>query len=443
MDEDVIIIGGGLAGLTAALNLCEKGYRVLLLEKRGRTGGRCSTWKDKGMTVQSGFHRYFSNYSEMKKVMRQVGVNIEDFILWQNKMDILIPDKKETAVFGIAPISSPLAFLQGIIGNSHVLSRQDKYSVLRFIFSGIKDFMVNSRNLENESVQGYAERHKITPNAYSTLISPSTYCLFFLPPEEFSAKAYFDFFVPALFARMGTYKGSLKEVVSDPLTEGIKSRGGKIKLSSCAERLIIKDNQVKGIKLNSGDILTASHFILATPLREAQPLLRESVGSHPWFAPMINMPTTSGLSIEIDLNEPALAHERMTLGPQTALLCFAEQSRSALKHLPGRLSALLGHPERLINLSDQEIYKLVLADAKKLGMDLKPHIINYKVVRHSGNRFHSGPDYNWMRPDQKTPVKGLTLAGDYTKQPFNITTEGAVISGKKAAQVILDDKERI
>lgn len=442
MDEDVIIIGGGLAGLTATLDLSEKGYRVLVLEMRDRTGGRCTTWEENGMALQSGFHRYFSNYTEMKKVMRRVGVNIEDFILWQNKMDIRIPDKKEPAVFGIAPFSSPISFLQGIVGNSHVLTRQDKYSVLRFIFSGIKDFLVNSSKIEKESVHGYAERHKVTPNAYSTLISPSTYCLFFLPPEEFSAKAYFDFFVPALLARMGTYKGSLKEIVSDPLTEGIISMGCQVKLSSRVERLIIKDNQVKGIKLNSGDILTASHFILATPLREAQPLLRESVGSHPWFAPMINMPTTSGLSIEIDLNEPALAHERMTLGPQTALLCFAEQSRSALKHLPGRLSVLLGHPERLINLSDQEIYKLVLADAQKLGLNLEPHIIDYKVIRHSGSRFHSGPHHYWMRPEQKTPVKGLTLAGDYTKQPFNVTTEGAVISGKKAAQVIIKDRER-
>jgi 15-cis-phytoene desaturase len=52
--------------------------------------------------------------------------------------------------------------------------------------------------------------------------------------------------------------------------------------------------------------------------------------------------------------------------------------------------------------------------------------------------FHClAPGYNHLRPEQKTPVKGLTLAGDYTRQPLFSTMEGAVLSGQRAAEAII------
>jgi 15-cis-phytoene desaturase len=48
-----------------------------------------------------------------------------------------------------------------------------------------------------------------------------------------------------------------------------------------------------------------------------------------------------------------------------------------------------------------------------------------------------GGEHNWLRPKQKTTTKGLTLAGDYTDQPFFSTMEGAAVSGVNAANIIL------
>lgn len=53
---DAIIIGSGLSGLTAALELSEQEKSVIVLEKEKVIGGRTSSWDEDGMLVESGFH---------------------------------------------------------------------------------------------------------------------------------------------------------------------------------------------------------------------------------------------------------------------------------------------------------------------------------------------------------------------------------------------------
>ncbi|WP_235848488.1 FAD-dependent oxidoreductase [Litchfieldia alkalitelluris] len=77
---------------------------------------------------------------------------------------------------------------------------------------------------------------------------------------------------------------------------------------------------------------------------------------------------------------------------------------------------------------------------KNLGWILNRISQTIGLVSHPED-FHSlEPNHNWMRPDQKTEVKGLYLAGDYTRQPHFATMEGAVVSGQKAARLILKER---
>jgi 15-cis-phytoene desaturase len=110
---DVIVIGAGPAGLAAALELSDVGKRVLILEKEGLAGGRTASWNDGGMQVESGFHRHIGYYKEMPKVLNKVGVKVDDIVMWENNMDIRVPDEKDTAVFGIAPFYAFLDFFKG------------------------------------------------------------------------------------------------------------------------------------------------------------------------------------------------------------------------------------------------------------------------------------------------------------------------------------------
>ena len=61
---DVIIIGSGLAGITASYKLAKLNQKVLILEKENYLGGRTSSWNDNGMNIESGFHRHIGYYEE-------------------------------------------------------------------------------------------------------------------------------------------------------------------------------------------------------------------------------------------------------------------------------------------------------------------------------------------------------------------------------------------
>lgn len=102
---DTVIVGSGLAGLTCGLELVVEGKRVLLLEAEPVVGGRTSSYKDNGMQVESGFHRYIGFYSAMPKVLRKAGIKLNDIFTWEEKIEIRVKHKEKLVTIGLAPSS--------------------------------------------------------------------------------------------------------------------------------------------------------------------------------------------------------------------------------------------------------------------------------------------------------------------------------------------------
>ncbi|MCA9867957.1 MAG: FAD-dependent oxidoreductase, partial [Anaerolineales bacterium] len=97
----------------------------------------------------------------------------------------------------------------------------------------------------------------------------------------------------------------------------------------------------------------------------------------------------------------------------------------------------LGRPETFINQPPEAILAAVLADAKRLDLDIADKVRRYRVVSHPEDFYLLAPGAEKLRPSQATPIPGLTLAGDYTKQPLFCTMEGAVMSGERAAKAVI------
>ena len=67
----------------------------------------------------------------------------------------------------------------------------------------------------------------------------------------------------------------------------------------------------------------------------------------------------------------------------------------------------------------------------------------YSVVKLAQSLYREAPGMDPYRPNQKTPVPNFFLAGSYTQQDYIDSMEGATISGKQAAQIILTNVEKI
>jgi 15-cis-phytoene desaturase len=236
--------------------------------------------------------------------------------------------------------------------------------------------------------------------------------------------------------RIGAFKGGMTEVMIEPICRAIISRGGSIRKEARVTQLLLQQLGT-GVELSTGEQLHADHLVLAVPLKPAQELLRPIVGTHPWFQPMLSLPSHSAATIQMELDQPALSTDRTNFSP-TSLCCFAEQSRTTFRNLPGRFSGILYPPGDFINEPTELVLEKALMEADKLRLPLRGHITNYRVINHAHDFYamHAGTEA--LRPEQGTPIRGLTLAGDYTKQSYLASMEGAVISGEKAAQVICE-----
>jgi len=170
---------------------------------------------------------------------------------------------------------------------------------------------------------------------------------------------------------------------------------------------------------------------------EEAPLIREALGDHPWFEKMLALPTMPAVTLQIELDEPALPEDHVVFSPKTVLASYAEQSRTTFRDAPGRLSIDLGQPEKFIGRPPEEIFAAAMADAQRVGLNIENNVRRYRVVDHPQDFYLLSPGSEALRPPQATPIPGLTLAGDYTRQPLFCSMEGAVLSGEAAAKAVV------
>ncbi|HUV14975.1 MAG TPA: FAD/NAD(P)-binding protein, partial [Pelolinea sp.] len=89
MKYDVIVVGGGVAGLTAAAYLAKSGHSTLLCEKEARCGGLVNSFERKGFTFDGGI-RALENAGALFPMLKQLGLKL-DFV--KNKVSMGIEDQ--------------------------------------------------------------------------------------------------------------------------------------------------------------------------------------------------------------------------------------------------------------------------------------------------------------------------------------------------------------
>ena len=436
---DVIVIGAGLAGLSCGLELSISGHNVLLLEGREVVGGRTSSWLQDGMPVESGLHRVLGFYAAFPDLLRKAGIDIERIVFWEDEVEIRLPDGGGTAVLGAAPLYRPVETLFGALNLFQILSLPDVLSLPGFLTGGLLEYFSDPAGLDQVSVTGKARNYGVTENAIRNLLVPLTSGLYFLPPERYSSYAFFGVlgpYLPRIYTvRVGAFLGGMTEVMAAPVAAAIFRNGGQVRTHAPATRLLVRNQAVVGVECNGKQVF-GDHVVLATSLAPAQKLVAEALGSHPWFQPMLQLPSMPSVTIQIELDGPSMDVDHTTFGPRTTLASFAEQSRTTFRGLPGRISIILTPPEKFLEMEPDQILESTLRDCDRLGLRVRHHVQRYRVVKLAADFYSLSPGTDALRPPQQTPVRGLTLAGDYTRQQYLATMEGAVVSGRIAAQVV-------
>lgn len=436
---DALIVGAGLAGLSCAWQLVKAGYRVVVLERKPFPGGRTASWIEDGMEVESGLHRVIGFYRALPDLLSQAGLDLRSTVAWEDELEIRLPDGGPRGVFGAGPLTRPLKTLGGALGNNSLLSPRDKLTFAKFAAGGLLDYKVIPELLDRIDIVEYARRKGLAPAVLRRIVPALSTGILFLAPERYSAYAFFGLlgpYLPRLHAmRVGAFKGGMTDVMARPLSEAIAARGGKVVVSSGAGRVLVEGSRVIGVDCAGRRYLAAS-TIIATGLGPAQRLLGDAFGGDRRLAGLMRLPSMPAVTAQIELAEPSMPVDRTTFSPGTCMASYSEQSRTTFRRCAGRLSIILGPSEDFISMSEKSIRRRVEYDAARLGVSLKG-IRGFRVVAENDDFYAVSPGTEGLRPPQDPGIPGLFLAGDYTRQPYLATMEGAVVSGRLAAQACL------
>lgn len=435
--KSVVIVGAGLAGLTAALRLVQSGHRVTGLEKRSLPGGRTSSWMEGDMRVESGLHKVLGIYRAMPQLLRDVGVALDDIVTWVDAIEIHSPrDNPNSGYFTLAPLHRPFATLHTAL-TSPFITWSERVRLLRMLLHGLYDCMYYPEKLDEVDSAVYARRYGTTDASIHKIFQPLTQGVFFLPTEEYSA---YGTFAPILAGlrnggtfRVGAFRGGMSDVLIRPIVHAIEHAGGTILPDIAVTALRVYKDRVVGV-ITEHETYDADHVVIATPIVTAQQLLRKHFFDQLWVQQFLRLRTVSTISVQFDLVSPVF-HRDHTHFSNAGLVCFAEQSHTTFPESLGRLSGIVYPADELLSRTDDEIVKYVVDVTSSLGLTLSS-IRQTAVVRHPHEFYAITEGAEALRPSGPTPVPGLTLAGDYIKQPFLASMEGAIISGNHAAETV-------
>ncbi|WP_339183330.1 FAD-dependent oxidoreductase [Paenibacillus sp. FSL H8-0317] len=444
MNEDrIIVIGAGLAGLSCAFELVEHGKSVLVLEAAPYVGGRTGNWNERGMEVESGFHKFIGYYKALPDLLERAGIDLDDMLVWETTMEVRHPNVDEHGEFGLDVIHAPLKTLSGVLGNNNFITPADKASLIPFLAAGFKECVSSPEELDSISVLDFANQHGVSEQALQRIVEPLSSGIFFMPLDKYSAYAFFGLFLPGIprihKMRIGAFTGGMTDVMCAPLAATITQKGGQVRINAPVIRLLYDSEGLKGVELENGEQLSATRVVVATNIRRSQQLLEEHFSEHEWFQPFLSLDAMPHVTAQFELELPLLPEDRTTFGPGTDIGSFGEQSRTTFRGRPGRASIILVNPDELIDLPDEEVWERTKQGLVDIGLaEGVSSVTDYRIVRGNENFYRISPGNEPKRPEQVTPIQGLYLAGDYTKQPMFTTMEGAVISGQKAAAGILN-----
>ncbi|MFN2500476.1 MAG: FAD-dependent oxidoreductase [Pyrinomonadaceae bacterium] len=458
-NHDAIVIGSGLAGLSAAFELAEQGQRVLVLEAEERVGGRTANWRQEGMDVESGIHKFVGFYKEFPRLLRRAGLSLKDVFVYQDEIEIRVAEggdrnadpkrRRRSGRFGVSVFFRPLRTIGGALGNTELLSWRDKFQLVKFMAAGTSRYLRKPESLDKLSVADYAKQLGVSDNVINTVIFSLSSGLFFLPPERYSAYPFFALSWAgtkrSFRSRIAVFAGGMTDIMAQPLADAISERGGEVLTGTKVDKLLIEDGAVKGVLANGAEHLAPS-VVLATQIAPARKIVGASFGADgpddTQLKKLMALPDMSGVAVQLDLDRPALPDDHIIFGPNSILGTFGEQSHTTFRTSDGRISTFLTPVEPYIVMPDDEVVTVVIADLKRQGIDVEGKVRKSAVIRHPSEFYLLEPGSEARRPRQKTSVRGLALAGDYTKQQYICSMEGAVISGRLAAEALIKGRKK-
>lgn len=441
LSSDVLIIGGGFAGLAAGVALAGAGQRVRLLEQKPHLGGRARSFVDSttGSVVDNGQHIFMGCYHATLRFLETIGTL--HCVRFQPRLTLHFLDKHERLTSVACPdLPSPWHLFLGVV-RSRSFSLREKFEVLRLgrkLGSSPEKRSDSGRRTVTEWLGHLGQSENLQRNFWDLL------CLAAMNenPRVASALLFERVLRRALFAspedsRVGIAGVGLSDCYTQAATAYIQARGGSVECGRSVSKLLILGGICRGIELSGGEKIEAATVVGAVPWHQLAALLPgDLLRSQPFFGGLLALRPAPIISINLWFDGPVTELEFIGLRGTTIQWLF--NKGRILSSGENYVSLVLSGAHPHIAHSKEELLQIALRDLGELLPAVRrARLLHSLVIKERFATFSPTWEAEQVRPPALTPVRGLYLAGDWTATGLPATIEGAVQSGYTAAETIL------
>jgi len=424
---EVIVIGGGLAGLATAAALGGSGHHVRLYESRPFLGGRATSYElntESGPeTIDNCQHVLLRCCDNLLDFYKRLGVQGD--VHFYRKFFFIEPGGR-CSLFQAGMLPAP-AHLTGAFLRLSFLNVGEKIAVARAM-DAIRREYGKRPDLEHISMQAWLEEKRQPARAIERFWRQVLVSAINEELPRMAASHGLQVFQQGFLASKDAYEMGIPDVPLGQLygSEAWKRIGNvEIHLRSAIDDVRIEGGRVAGIRSGTGE-LQADAYVCALPFERAGAMLPELNLDLEGFE---HSPIT-GIHLWFDRPVTDLPHA--TLLDRTIQWMFNKSE--------GRYIQLVVSASRsLTPMPRGEIIELALKElAEFFPAVLEAKLEKAHVVKEVRATFSALPNLESHRPMSKTAIPNLFLAGDWTRSGWPATMEGAVRSGYLAAEAVAE-----
>lgn len=436
MKYDVLIIGGGLSGLSAAVDLTSRGYSVLLLEQRQHLGGRAYSFVDEatGDIVDNGQHLMMGCYKETRWLLKTIGSDHLATLQPNLHIDFLHP-RKGISSLSCPNLPAPVHILFGMMGLKTV-PFADRLKLLKV---GLQ--------LQRSPASIEPELTLLTVDQWMTKLGQSEENKKYLwdiiaigtlndDPHTVSALLFYRVLRTAFLgakenSSMLIPRAGLSQLFAEPAAKHLRLHGSEVQTNAEVEKILSEGGNIRGIYCGGKEI-EAKAYISTVPYYAIDALLGDGK-QHGYGEKFDSSPI---ITINLWLDKVIVEQEFLALLDSHIQWIFNKTKIYGNNSSTGQhLSLVISGAAEYVDLTKEQLVEIAFKELQEaIPRAREATIIHSFIIKEKRATFSPMPGVEAHRPSVHTQFKNFFLAGDWTNTGFPATIEGAVMSGKTAAR---------
>jgi squalene-associated FAD-dependent desaturase len=428
-----VVIGGGVAGVTAALDLADRAVDVTLVEVRPRLGGAAYSFERDGLALDNGQHVFLRCCTDYRALLDRIGGS--GGVELQSRLEIpVLRPGHAPALLRRSRLPAPGHLGPALLRYGH-LSVRERIGVAR---AALKLARVDPAR-DDETFGKWLAAHGQSPRAIANLWDLIALPTLNLPAAQASLGLGAFVFQEGLLrgaaaGDIGTHRAPLGEIIGAPALRTLQRSGVDVRLRWRAQE-VERDGERFEVRGEQDD-LTADAVVLAVPHPRAAAIMPselrvaaaafEGLGS----SPIVN--------VHVVYDRHVLDH-RFAAGVDSPVQYVFDRTPADWDDERQYVAVSLSGAELEVAMRTEELrQRYVPALAELLPRAGNAEVLSFAVTREHAATFRAAPGARALRPSARTSVPGFALAGAWTATNWPATLEGAARSGHAAASVAME-----